>query len=58
MEKLDKLPVKDAERRAHYARPGGGEPSLGDMLRKFSRDECAPRRAIRRNSAARFGAIH
>ena len=48
MEKLDKLPVKDAERRAHYARPGGGEPSLGDMLRKFSRDECAPRP---RNSA-------
>ena len=54
MEKLDKLPVKDAERRAHYARPGGGEPSLGDMLRKFSRDECAAPRAIRRNSAAQF----
>ena len=49
MEKLDKLPVKDAERRAHYARPGGGEPSLGDMLRKFSRDECA--------APAQFGAI-
>ena len=62
MEKLDKLPVKDAERRAHYARPGGGEPSLGDMLRKFSRDECAPRRAQfgaipPRNSAAQFCAI-